>query len=314
MGDKLFLDIAKRLASESKCQSLQVGAVIVKDGRVVSTGINGTPNKAINCNSIRFSDSDSKQYVSDYTTHTVDMEHTEWSSIHEIHAEMNAILYSARKGISTEGATMYVTHEPCDQCLKNIIQSGITRIVYSEPYSGNVVLNNEYRKSCCKFIKLEKHINNTTYEFTLTPKDDNPINVKYTKTLDQHKANIATCYIGFGVKGTSTYNYKLDAERCGLKTNSDVYTHDDVVFVSVNGGNNIDSIVYLNNATRTVELCKKALDSGAILVMDTKINRNLCYNTGEQFVFNRLTEHYKSKNIRIIDMERECYNLYKLEM
>jgi dCMP deaminase len=120
LNDKNFINIAKEIATASKCVSKQVGAVIVKDGRILSTGYNGTPTGFINCN--------------DYWNSRYTKEHHEWSKTYEIHAEMNAIIWAARKGISIEGATIYVTLEPCSECSKNLIASGIKRIVYEKAY------------------------------------------------------------------------------------------------------------------------------------------------------------------------------------
>jgi len=120
LSDKNFIDIAKVIASASKCVSKQVGAVIVKDGRILSTGYNGTPAGYENC--------------CDHWNGKYTKEHHEWSQTYEIHAEMNAIIWAARKGISIEGATIYVTLEPCSQCSKNLIASGIKRIVYETAY------------------------------------------------------------------------------------------------------------------------------------------------------------------------------------
>lgn len=120
LSDKNFIKIATELATASKCVSKQVGAVIVKDGRILSTGYNGTPSGFINCN---------EHWKGEYTS-----EHHEWSKTYEIHAEMNAIIWAARKGISIEGATIYVTLEPCSECSKNLIASGIKRIVFAKEY------------------------------------------------------------------------------------------------------------------------------------------------------------------------------------
>jgi len=120
MKDKIFINIAKEIASASKCVSKQVGAVIVKEGRILSTGYNGTPAGYQNC---------CEYWDGKYTK-----EHHEWSKTYEIHAEMNAIIWAARKGISIEGATIYVTLEPCSECSKNLIASGIKRIVYEKGY------------------------------------------------------------------------------------------------------------------------------------------------------------------------------------
>ncbi len=120
LNDKNFINIATELATASKCVSKQVGAVIVKDGRILSTGYNGTPAGYTNCN---------EYWDNKYTS-----EHHEWSKTYEIHAEMNAIIWAARKGISIENATIYVTLEPCSECSKNLIASGIKRIVYAKEY------------------------------------------------------------------------------------------------------------------------------------------------------------------------------------
>ena len=120
LTDKIFINIATELATASKCVSKHVGAVIVKDGRILSTGYNGTPAGFINCN---------EYWHNEYT-----QEHHEWSKTYEIHAEMNAIIWAAREGISIEGATIYVTLEPCSECSKNLTASGIQRIVYAKEY------------------------------------------------------------------------------------------------------------------------------------------------------------------------------------
>ncbi len=120
LSDTNFINIAKEIATASKCVSKKVGAVIVKDGRILSTGYNGTPSGYINCR--------------DYWDNEYTKEHHEWSKTYEIHAEMNAIIWAAREGISINGATIYVTLEPCSECSKNLIASGIKRIVYDKAY------------------------------------------------------------------------------------------------------------------------------------------------------------------------------------
>ena len=120
LNDQNFINIAKEIGSASKCVSKQVGAVIVRDGRILSTGYNGTPPGYINC---------CTHWDDQYTK-----EHHEWSKTYEIHAEMNAIIWAAREGISINGADIYVTLEPCSECSKNLIASGIKRIVYETGY------------------------------------------------------------------------------------------------------------------------------------------------------------------------------------
>jgi len=133
LTDQIFINIAKEIASASKCVSKQVGAVIVKNGRILSTGYNGTPPGYINC---------SDHWDGEYTK-----DHHEWSKTYEIHAEMNAIIWAAREGISIDGATIYVTLEPCSDCSKNLIASGIKRIVYDKAYEHT------NSKIVTKFIK-----------------------------------------------------------------------------------------------------------------------------------------------------------------
>ena len=133
LNDKNFINIATELATASKCVSKQVGAVIVKDGRILSTGYNGTPAGFTNC--------------CDYWGNEYTPEHHEWSKTYEIHAEMNAIIWAAREGISIDGATIYVTLEPCSECSKNLIASGIKRIVYAKEYEHT------HSDTISKFIK-----------------------------------------------------------------------------------------------------------------------------------------------------------------
>ncbi len=120
LRDKNFIEIAKEIAKWSKCVSIQVWAVIVKDTRILSTWYNGTPSGYTNCR--------------DHWKGEHHPDHHEWSLKYEIHAEMNALLYAARRGVSIEWATLYTVYQPCFQCTKNIIAAGIKRIVYEQKY------------------------------------------------------------------------------------------------------------------------------------------------------------------------------------
>lgn len=99
-----FMDLADVMAKRSVIET-QVGAVLVQDRRVVSTGYNGRPTGAFD-----------NHRVGKY-------------QLDEVHAEINAIAFAARFGISTEGATIYVTVAPCVHCAKAIIQAGIKHVV-----------------------------------------------------------------------------------------------------------------------------------------------------------------------------------------
>jgi dCMP deaminase len=127
-----YMEIAKILSKRSNCVGAQVGALIVKDDRILSTGYNGTPKGFVNC--------------CDVWDHQPHPEHYEWSKIYEIHAEQNAIIWAARKGIPIEGAEIYSTMRPCAQCTKLIIGSGIKKIYYNMDYSKEYHLNMELEK------------------------------------------------------------------------------------------------------------------------------------------------------------------------
>ncbi len=119
-----FLKTVYLLGQESKCVSKQVGALIVLDGRIVSTGYNGTPKGYENCN----------EHFPNYDPAKDREAHHTWSKIHEIHAEVNAIAFAARNDIGIEGAELYTILQPCDDCLKVIIAAGIKKIYYVIPY------------------------------------------------------------------------------------------------------------------------------------------------------------------------------------
>lgn len=126
--DKIFMNVAVQFSELSHCVSHKVGAVAVKDNRIIATGINGTPVGMINCENV-FPEYDP---VKDREKHHI------WSSAHEIHAEMNIIIFCAKNGIELKDATIYSTVQPCQYCMKNLLQTGIKRIVYKFPYDKSV--------------------------------------------------------------------------------------------------------------------------------------------------------------------------------
>lgn len=117
-----FLNIAEEIAKDSHCISLHVGAVLVKDKRIISTGYNGTAAGFINCDDYF----KNKQYTRD--------EHHTFSEAFEIHAEVNSIIYAARNGISIADCSIYITHQPCKNCLKMLCAAGIKNIYYRYEY------------------------------------------------------------------------------------------------------------------------------------------------------------------------------------
>jgi|SaaInl5LU_22_DNA_1037371.scaffolds.fasta_scaffold00365_39 dCMP deaminase len=125
--EQIYMDIAKLISKRSKCSRSKVGSIIVKDDHIISTGYNGTPTSNQNCCDV-FKDRPSS-------------EHFEWSKIHEIHAEQNAILWASINSFSIEGADIYTTMRPCIQCTKLIIGAKLKRIYYSIDYRKELHLN-----------------------------------------------------------------------------------------------------------------------------------------------------------------------------
>lgn len=110
--DHRYLRMALIWAENSYCARRQVGALIVKDKMIISDGFNGTPSGFENV--CEDEDGNTIPYV--------------------LHAEANAITKIARSGNNSDGATLYVTDEPCIECSKLIIQAGIRRVVYAREY------------------------------------------------------------------------------------------------------------------------------------------------------------------------------------
>lgn len=126
--DQYFMIQAALLASRSTCNRLSVGAVLVRDKRIIAGGYNGSVSGDAHC-------IDEGCYLRD------------GHCVRTIHAEMNAILQCAKFGISTDGASLYVTDFPCLQCTKSLLQAGIKEINYIRNYH-----NDEY---AMKLIKLK---------------------------------------------------------------------------------------------------------------------------------------------------------------
>ena len=127
--DKTFINIAKEIGSLSYCTRSKVGAVLVKDGNVISFGYNGTPAGMDN-----------------------GCEENNVTKDEVIHAEMNAILKAAKSGNAVDDSTLYLSLSPCQNCCKLIIQSGIKRVVYLEGYRDLKPI-----EFLSKFIQVEKY-------------------------------------------------------------------------------------------------------------------------------------------------------------
>ena len=142
------MDVAERTSAESSCISKKVGCVIVKDKRIISMGYNGTPSDYINCDE-HFKD---KQWM--VQDNLWRQHHHRWSDIHEIHAEMNAIMFAAKNGIPIDGATLYCTLFPCQHCLKNLLQCGIKKVIYRDEYDLGQY-DQDFLTFIMKYMKIE---------------------------------------------------------------------------------------------------------------------------------------------------------------
>ena len=109
------MDIAKQVATRATCDRKHVGAVVVRDRTILSTGYNGSIRGMPHC---------------DEVGHMMENGHC----IATVHAEANAILQAAKNGVRIDGATLYTTASPCWPCFKLIANSGCVRIVYGEFY------------------------------------------------------------------------------------------------------------------------------------------------------------------------------------
>ena len=144
--DLLFMKIAHLVSERSTCAKIKVGAVLVKDKRIISIGYNGVPSKHEHCIDY-FKKYFDKHYSSRFENfeHYLKSElfleeHKKWSEEHELHAEANAIAFAARNGINVNGSTLYITHSPCFACSKLIIQSGVDLVCYEIEYDQKALL------------------------------------------------------------------------------------------------------------------------------------------------------------------------------
>ena len=128
--DEYFVEIARQVATRSTCLRRQVGAVIVKDKRILTTGYNGAPRGLAHCD------------VVGCLREKLNIPSGERQEIcRGLHAEQNAIIQAALHGVSTEGGTIYVTHKPCITSAKMFINSGIVRVVCANPYPDELARN-----------------------------------------------------------------------------------------------------------------------------------------------------------------------------
>ena len=125
--DEYFMSLARLAATRSTCLRRHVGAVIVKDRMLLSTGYNDTPRGLRNCG-----DGGCARCASDAAAGTG------LDTCLCLHAEQNAIIQAAYHGVAIAGGAIYCTHQPCLTCAKMVVNAGLVRIVYAAPYPDPV--------------------------------------------------------------------------------------------------------------------------------------------------------------------------------
>jgi dCMP deaminase len=121
--DEYFMNITKDVAVRSTCLKRHVGAIIVKEHRILSTGYNGAPKDMEHCSVTGCLRKEMK--VTSGQRHEL---------CRGLHAEQNAIIQAAWHGVKIEGSTLYCTYQPCIICVKMMINAGIKRLVYEGDY------------------------------------------------------------------------------------------------------------------------------------------------------------------------------------
>lgn len=129
------MNIAQAVSARSTCNRAYVGAVLVRDKRILTTGFNGSPSGLPHCDDVG---------------HLIVDEHC----IRTIHAEANAIIQAALHGISSKGATCYITHFPCLTCTKMLINAGVGRIIFDADYRVDSLVNDFLRAANVEIHKL----------------------------------------------------------------------------------------------------------------------------------------------------------------
>ncbi len=142
--DQYFMNVAHAVKERGSCTRRKVGAILVKEKQIISTGYNGTPAGTKNC------DEGGCNRCSSNVASGKDLDKCSCC-----HAEENAIVQAARHGMNTQGATMYTTFMACTQCAKMIINAGIKKVVSQEDYPdelGTKLL----KEAKVELVKLEK--------------------------------------------------------------------------------------------------------------------------------------------------------------
>ena len=145
--DKRFMALTEQVGSWASCHRRKVGAIIVREKRVMMTGYNGAPAGLESCVERGECLREKMQIESG----------TRAELCYAAHAEQNAIIQAARYGINISGATLFCTHQPCVICAKMIINAGIRRVVYKEGYPDEFSVE-LFKEAGTELIKFEEEV------------------------------------------------------------------------------------------------------------------------------------------------------------
>lgn len=135
--DSYFMKIALDVARRSTCDRAKVGCVLVREKHIISTGYNGSPAGLEHCDDVG---------------HLM----VEGHCVRTVHAEVNAIVQAAVFGLATRDAMCYVTHFPCLNCTKTLINAHISRLVFSEAYRMDNIAVEFLQKAGIEFVELSE--------------------------------------------------------------------------------------------------------------------------------------------------------------
>jgi dCMP deaminase len=134
----IYLNLAFMLAKKSTCRRGYAGCVVTRNGRIISTGYNGSPPKAKECLDLITCRQKGSiiEMVDPYLTYKEYEIQTE-GCFDSIHSEANALGFCAKNGIATDGAIVYITKEPCKSCAQLLVSSGVKTVYYVEEYRNH---------------------------------------------------------------------------------------------------------------------------------------------------------------------------------
>ena len=147
--DEYFMEIARQVATRATCDRKHVGALLVRDRIILSTGYNGSIRGMPHC---------------DEVGHLMENGHC----VATVHAEANAVLQAARTGVRIEGSSLYTTASPCWPCFKLVANAGIVRVVYGEFYRDPRIFDVAARLSI-ELVSLEQAVGTSTPAVSPSP-------------------------------------------------------------------------------------------------------------------------------------------------